>query len=418
MNGSPANDITVTTADPLITETLTRLLDEHCSPEAVQAAEASGWAEELWQAFSEIGFAHISIPESAGGSGGTLLDALEVLRLLGYYAAPIPAAETSILGGWLLSEAGLELPDSSRPLAVPTRTTSTPTVEGAAGADSMHSAEPLEVKLNGSLTSVPWASAASRIVFVAAGNQDTAASTAGASTTTGADNPHGRLNPQPALVVSVDPAKAKITPKRNLAGEPRDTVSFDNTSATACLAPPSVSEWACRLRGSLSRAALMAGALQKMTQLTVSYTNDRIQFGRPVARFQAVQQHLVWGAQDAALLGINAQVAGLAAYRALEDAAAGATATSGADINAAEFEIGAVKLLANQAAARATKASHQAHGAMGMTQEYPLHHLSRRLWSWRLEYGVEAECAGLLGAIATSQGADGLYPLITSGQAR
>ena len=46
-----------------------------------------------------------------------------------------------------------------------------------------------------------------------------------------------------------------------------------------------------------------------MSQLTVSYTNDRVQFGRPVAKFQAVQQHLVWGAQDAALARMVAETA-------------------------------------------------------------------------------------------------------------
>ena len=144
----------------------------------------------------------------------------------------------------------------------------------------------------------------------------------------------------------------------------------------------------------------MAGAIEKMSQLTVSYTNDRVQFGRPVAKFQAVQQHLVWGAQDAALARMVAETAAREAAR-----------------GTAQFEIAAAKLVANQAAARATKACHQAHGAMGMTQEYPLHHLSRRLWSWRKEYGSDAEWSRWLGKIAVAQGADQLYPLVTGGSA-
>ena len=43
--------------------------------------------------------------------GGTLLDSAEVLRIAGANAAPIPLAETAMLGGWLLAEAGLELPE-------------------------------------------------------------------------------------------------------------------------------------------------------------------------------------------------------------------------------------------------------------------------------------------------------------------
>ncbi len=392
--------------DPLITDTAKRLFEEFCTHEVVQAAEATGSAPELWQTFNDVGFAHISIPEERGGSGGTLQDALEVLRLVGYYAAPIPAAETSLLGGWLLSQASLELPDGT--LAVPTQPGNTEVVATNGSlpitATEAPAQTPIEVQLNGSLTGVPWASSVARIVFLAGGTAGASPATKGSAGASPTDSDSSQTF---GLVVSVDPQDALITPLRNMAGEPRDRVVFENTSAIAAPAPPGVNQHSLRLRGALSRAALMAGALRKMAQLTVTYTNEREQFGRPVARFQAVQQHLVWAAQDAALLEINAQCAGLAAHRA---------ANSVAGITGAEFEIAAVKLIANQAAARATKACHQAHGAMGMTQEYPLHHLSRRLWSWRMEYGGEAEWSKVLGAATVSQGADRLYPLITSGK--
>ena len=86
-----------------------------------------------------------------------------------------------------------------------------------------------------------------------------------------------------------------------------------------------------RLRGALSRTMLMAGALGAMSQLTVDYTEQRQQFGKPVGRFQAVQQHLVWGAQDAAIAKMTAQVA---AARASDD------------VLAAGFEIAAARTVA------------------------------------------------------------------------
>ncbi|HCB33767.1 MAG TPA: acyl-CoA dehydrogenase [Acidimicrobiaceae bacterium] len=362
----------------MLTETLDRLFGELCSHEVVQAAEADGGAPELWQAFAEAGFARISVPEAAGGSGGTLLDALEVLRLVGWHAAPMPAADTSVLGGWLLAGAGLPVP--SGPLAVPAAAE----VEVAPAEAGTRSAEPAAVTLSGTARGVPWARTADRIVML--------------------------VDAEPArpLVVSVDPTEAaSVAARRNLAGEPRDTLAFDAAPALAAPAPPGIDHDALALRGALSRVALMAGAMDRMSRLTVDYTNERVQFGRPVARFQAVQQHLVWAAQDAALTKMSAHCAGRAAQRA-EDAGSRPGAV---------FEIAAAKLVANQAAARATKACHQAHGAMGMTQEYPLHHLSRRLWSWRMEYGGEAEWAKRIGAVAVDRGADGLYPLITAGTA-
>jgi len=343
--------------DPLITETATRLFSELCTHDAIQAAEDNGGAPEIWQAFAETGFPWISIDVDKGGSGGSLPDALEVLRLVGYHAAPIPVAETGVLGGWLLASAGLPLPDGIV------------TVAPGSATDSLHIDGDT---VSGTVSMVPWGRHAEVLAFI---DGDAVAS------------------------VAISDASA-VVHQTSLAGEPRDSLTFDNAPVTTAPAPAGVDAEALRFRGALSRVAMMGGAIEKMSQLTVSYTNERHQFGRPVARFQAVQQHLVWAAQDAALARMAADAAGRAA-----------------DSGEARFEIAAAKLNANQAATRATKACHQAHGAMGMTQEYPLHHYSRRLWSWRNEYGGVREWSRWVGQIAAQQGADGLYPLITGGSA-
>ncbi|WP_419841021.1 acyl-CoA dehydrogenase family protein [Candidatus Poriferisodalis sp.] len=358
--------------DELVTETADRLFGEWCTHEAAQAAEEAGCAPDLWEAFCATGFDLIAIPERAGGSGGTLAEAMEVLRLVGYHAAPIPAAEHGMLGGWLLAQAGLERPDGLVTVLPPR------TADGGwsgCGSCSVEIADDGIARLTGEARRVPWARISEVIACVCEHDGHT-------------------------WVVCVPADQCAIAPLPNMAGEPRDTVRFDGATGHAAPAPDGVDAAALAQRGALSRAALMAGAIEKMCQLTVSYTNERVQFGRPVARFQAVQQHLVWAAQDAALVRMAAEAAAREATR-----------------GDARFEIAAAKLVANQAAARATKACHQAHGAMGMTQEYPLHHFSRRLWSWRKEYGSDAHWAGVLGQMATGVGADGLYPLITAGTA-
>ena len=91
--------------DQLLTDTASRLFAELCTHSAIQAAEENGGAPEIWAAFAETGFPWISLPEAAGGSGGTLLDALEVLRLVGYHAAPIPAAETGRKSSYTMGSA-------------------------------------------------------------------------------------------------------------------------------------------------------------------------------------------------------------------------------------------------------------------------------------------------------------------------
>jgi acyl-CoA dehydrogenase len=77
------------------------------------------------------------------------------------------------------------------------------------------------------------------------------------------------------------------------------------------------------------------------------------------------------------------------------------------------FEVAAARLVVDAAAVAATRAAHQAHGAMGVAREYRLHQFSRRLWSWRHEYGSARAWRRELGRRVASSGADGLFPLVT-----
>jgi acyl-CoA dehydrogenase len=356
--------------DELLTDSAENLFASTCGFDAVQAAEESGWAAEIWEAVAGAGFTRIGLPEDRDGSGGSLLDGAEVLRIAGSHAAPIPLAETSTLGGWLLTEAGLPLPDG--PVTIIPGLADDSLVTSGNGDGS--------VTLSGTAGRVPWAGQADVVVLLA--------DVDGVST-----------------VVAIDPNDSTVTADgiTNVAGEPRPTLTFDQTSVAAdcVVAMPDHQDLAeqLRLRGCLSRTMMMAGALEAVSSLTVAYTDERQQFGRPISRFQAVQQHLVWGAQDAAIANITAHVAA-------------AKANDG--VLGAKFEIAAARTVANECAATATRWAHQAHGAMGMTQEYALHHLSRRLWAWRHEYATPGEWSGVVGGLAETAGAEGLYPLIST----
>jgi acyl-CoA dehydrogenase len=184
-----------------------------------------------------------------------------------------------------------------------------------------------------------------------------------------------------------------------MAGEPRDTVHFANVPVDV-VGRTEVDPKALRLRGALTRVALIAGALERVRDITVQYTSEREQFGRPLNRFQAVQEHLVRVAQQAALVGTAADVA-----------------AREADRGGGSMETAFAKTLAAEGVSISTRAAHQAHGAMGMTQEYVLHQVTRRLWAWRREYGDGAFWSSYVGHIVAARGADGLYPLVTAGGA-
>ncbi len=342
-------------SDGLLSETIGRLLRETCTPEAIESAEASGWCPSVWDALSSAGFTRVGLAEEDGGSGGTLADAAAVVRVVGHHAAPIPIAETALLGGWLLTQAGIELPAGSVTVA--------PT------------ALPVEHGRIVGTARVAWAARSEAIaVLVESG---------------------GRLH-----VSRINSCDVEISAGSNLAGEPRENVRFNipiDRTANAP-APDGVDVDTLRIRGALSRVLLMAGATEAMSQLTLDYANTRRQFGRPVAHFQAVQVHLVGLAQCAVQLSTAADLA----VRALER-------------GNGSFEVAAAKIVADDAAEAGTRSAHQAHGAMGMTREYPLHLLTRRLWAWRHEYGTSRQWSRRLGHLAVSTGPDALFPLVAGG---
>ena len=342
--------------DALLIETADKVLSSVATLEAIEAAEVTRWSGPIWDAVAEIGLPWISVPEVNGGVGGSLGDAIDVLVQVGRHAAPIPMAETGLLGGWLLAHAGLEVGDG--PVSV---------VPG-------HGDDDLRLeggRLFGTAHRIAWASSVDRLAALVGGQ-----------------------------IVVVSPAHGAISAVSNVAGEPRDTVRFAGATPEAVTpAPDGVTPEALRRRGALSRAALMAGALGAMSDLSVAYTAERRQFGKPVGSFQAVQALLVRAAEEAVLVDLAVQVAARETERG-----------EGA------FETVSAKILANEAARAATRAAHQAHGAMGATREYPLHHLSRRLWAWRAEYG-DAQWPALLGDALIEHGADDLYDVIADGSA-
>ncbi len=58
--------------------------------------------------------------------------------------------------------------------------------------------------------------------------------------------------------------------------------------------------------------------------------------------------------------------------------------------------------------------AHQAHGAIGFTHEYNLHPLTRRLWTWRSEFGGDSFWAAVVGAHVTTAGAERFWPDLTA----
>lgn len=146
------------------------------------------------------------------------------------------------------------------------------------------------------------------------------------------------------------------------------------------------------------RAVQMAAAMEAALDLSLTYVSDREQFGRPLSKFQAIQHQL-------AVAGSECAAASMAATLAA-DAFARDPLNALGDAMVAKVAIG-------QAIEPVTQAFHQVHGAMGYTQEYRLHHYTRRLWAWRDALGNEEYWAARLGARVAASDTDTLWNSVT-----
>lgn len=347
----------------LLSDTVTRLFTDLVTKELIEAAEKGVWPEKLWRALEEGGLTLPLVPEARGGVGGTWLDAHVIVRAAGRHAAPVPLPET-IVAGWLLSGAGLDVPFGPLTIAPVQRR------------DQLRLATDGRTwRIRGTASRVPWGKAAGHVVVVSEHD--------------------GEEADRRATVALVRTADARITADRNLAIEPRDTLVFDDAPVVAA-APAGVGADAVVLYGALVRAAQMAGALESLLEQSVRYAGERRQFGRPIGNFQAIQHQL-------AVLAGHAAAAAMASERAF----------AAADGDDPWFEIAVAKIRAGEAAGIGAGIAHQTHGAIGFTYEHSLHFLTRRLWSWRAEFGSEQRWAGELGRRVATRGADALWSELT-----
>jgi acyl-CoA dehydrogenase len=343
-------------ADTLLSETAERLFTDTITPQVLAAAERGVFPAAAWAALQDAGLHLALLPEDAGGFGMPPDEALTLLRVAGRHALPLPLAET-LLASWLLAGAGLVTPEG--PLAI------------TCHADLALHRTPMGWQLQGSAPAIAWARDAASLAVLA------------------------QVDGQPHVAL-VPAGRWHSTPGHNIAREPRDTISLATTLPSDAVGPTRIAASELRAAGAATRSLLMAGALERITDMTVQYAQDRVQFGRPIGRFQAVQHSL-------AILASQTAAAVAAADMAAEAFSSMRTPA-----------IAAAKARAGEAAGIGAGLAHQIHGALGFTYEHSLHFLTKRLQAWRGEYGGEAEWNAWLGHHLATAGADQLWAELTA----
>lgn len=308
-------------SDMLITETADRLMAEVAPAAVVRGLKDRTSAAAVWRVLAESGFLDALVPEDQGGAGLTAADTLPVMLAAGRHALPLPLGATMAARA-MIAASGAAVPDGMIAIAA----------SAQAGGE-------------GCVAQVPAGEFADWVVVQTGGG---------------------------ALVL---PAAAAFS-------EPTGEGSFCRMQWSGAEGIP-IDGGGLLATGARIEAAEMAGAMEAMFTTTLRYANDRAQFGRPIGKFQAVQQ----------------QLAVMTELVHSARAAAELAARSGG-IEA----IAAAKVTIGEGAAEVAAIAHAVHGAIGMTEELDLHLLSGRLRRGRLRYGSERYWAERLGAAVLDSG--------------
>jgi acyl-CoA dehydrogenase len=296
-----------------------RLLEDIASPARVREIEAGAPAGAMWEAFAESGFLDALVPEDAGGAGLALSDVQPLLQALGRHAVPVPVAETMVARA-LLAPAGVAMP--AGPIVLATLT-------------------------GNRAIAVPVACLAEHALVQSGGT-----------------------------LVLAEVTDAELGAKgvhHSLAAD----LCWANGPSGPSIAAPVVG---LRPICAVLRAAAIAGAADRLLGMSVAYANERVQFGKPIGKQQAIQQQLAVMAEQAAAARIAAQIGCSAGFPPAPAQAATA------------------KQVTSSAAVQIANIAHAVHGAIGMSEEYDLQLYSRRLHEWRLADGSEGYWATLLGS--------------------
>ena len=125
----------------------------------------------------------------------------------------------------------------------------------------------------------------------------------------------------------------------------------------------------------------IAGAGETLLSMTIAYANQRVQFGKPIARQQAVQHQLAIMSENVVLARIAGQL--------------GCAAGLWPDVRQA----GVAKQITSAVVPVITSAAHALHGAIGMTGDFALHRYVRHMQNLRVAHGSETYWARLLGEV-------------------
>jgi alkylation response protein AidB-like acyl-CoA dehydrogenase len=315
-----------------------RLFAQECTPAQIRQIEAGGDTSALWQQLVSAGFADALLPDNADGAGLTLAEAWPILFCMGRHVLPLPYAQTMLARAWLHQH-------------------------GQAIVEGTITFAPFQVSINAAGLHARAVNFGRTADWVLAQHEK--------------------------QVWLLPVSQAQVSPS-GAHGSLDADLHWPVQASTSAL----LGDWATpqfRDLLALSLAVLIAGAADRVFEMTLSYANQRVQFGKPIGKFQALQQQI----SEMAELAFGARMASEMSCRS-------------ATWQPAPMLAALAKSQASQSVARVTAYAHAVHGAIGVTHEFDLQLYTRRLNEWSRAGGGASYWASVLGQQALDSGKSSL----------
>ena len=343
-------------------------LTKECPKTLVRQMETDekGYSPNLWKGMADLGWTGLVFPETYGGSGMTFLDLAVLIEELGRALAPSPFLPTVVYCGLPILAAGTEeqkkqfLPKIAKGDMIMTLALTEPSATWDAGGITVKAtAEGDDFVISGTKLFVSDAHIASYLLVVARTKEGKHKEEGITLFLVDAKSPGIKLNPLKTMgsdkQFEIIFNKVKV-PKKNILGK------LDHGwSIIQDLIP----------KATLAQCALMVGGAQQVLEMTVSYAKERVQFGKPIGSFQAIQHKCANMATD---VDGSRFITYQAAWKLNEG------------LNCA-LEVSMAKAWVSEAYRRTCAEGHQIHGGIGFIKDHDMQLYYRRAKASELAFG-------------------------------
>ena len=359
-------DLGLSEEQEMLREFARDFLEKECPESLVREMEEDerGYSPDLWRKMAEQGWSGLIVPEAYGGVGMTYLDLVILVEEFGRALVPGPFIPNCVATIALLeaaSEAQKQayLPAIAAGSQMWTLAFTEPSGRfDAAGVRLAARRDGDSYVLNGTKLFIRDSHVVDKLVVVAR--------TAGS----GEDGIS-------LFAVDARAPGVRHTPVRTIASDKQNEVKLEDVRVPASdLLGEEGKAWPVFQRiaskATVIECAYLVGLSQMAFDITLNYTKERVQFGRPIATFQALQHRAADAATD------------VDSSRHVTYKAAWAIAEEEPDV---DEQVHIAKAWVSEASRRVVAAAQQMHGGIGFTKDYKIQLYFRRQKAAELAWG-------------------------------